>query len=236
MVSLPKWPKSRQSLWKISRRLLPSVSDRISLVPTVAYKCACYAFVVHITHCPCNNSVTYMVDCTGQSRTHDSPPPSFDLLTLDTTRDPYFLDISLPACKLCLVATAGMDRLHLGSLLLDLRAAGNNAKSEEGNETWFPLTPDFLGAGLLTNFSTSDESVALLADLLADPGIGFEAECRVTNPYLVVRCSLIPSDGRGGDWRRKPKKDRSRSLRRVFAELRHGWDIAGDRVLAKRVS
>lgn len=131
-----------------------------------------------------------------------------------------------------------MDRVQLGTLQLDLRATGEAALSNTATSTWFPLTTDFLDAGLLNNFSTSDDLVTLLAELLADPGIGFGADCQVAPPHLVVRCSLIPSDGHGGDWRKRPKKDRSRTLRRLFAALKHGWDGdgGGDWVLAKRVS
>jgi hypothetical protein len=126
-----------------------------------------------------------------------------------------------------------MDRVQLGTLLLDLRAADPNAAI---NPTWFALTSQFIDAGLLTNFSTSDELVALLSDLLADPGIAFQAQCRVAHPHLVVRCSLIPSDGRGGNWGNRPVKDRGRALRKLFGNLRDGWDGEGDWVLARRVS
>ena len=129
-----------------------------------------------------------------------------------------------------------MDRVQLGTLQLDLRAGGEVQDPDEADSTWFRLTPDSINAGLLTNLSTSDELVALLAELLDDPGIGFEADCRVGRPHLTVRCSLIPSDGRGGDWRKKPRKDRSRALRRLFAKLKNGWDGEGEQVLAKRVS
>lgn len=129
-----------------------------------------------------------------------------------------------------------MDRVQLGTLHLDFRAGGEVQEPNEASSTWFRLTPDFINAGLLTNLSTSDELVALLAEILDDPGIGFEAECRVGPPHLVVRCSLIPSDGRGGDWRKKPRKDRTRSLRRLFNKLKNGWDGEGGWILAKRVS
>ena len=131
-----------------------------------------------------------------------------------------------------------MDRVQLGTLHLDLRALGVDTEpgSEEADQAWFSLTPDFIGAGFLTDISTSDEVVALLAELLADPGIGFQAEFRVASPYIVVRCSLFPSDGRGGDWRKKPKKDRNKALRKLFAGLKSGWHGGEDWVLAKRVS
>jgi hypothetical protein len=129
-----------------------------------------------------------------------------------------------------------MDRVQLGTVHLDLRATAEVEEPDEANQTWFCLTPDFINAGLLTNLSTSDELVALLSELLDDPGIGFEAECRVEPPQLVVRCSLVPSDGRGGDWRKKPRKDRARALRRLYAGLKSGWDGGGDRVLVKRAS
>jgi hypothetical protein len=129
-----------------------------------------------------------------------------------------------------------MERVQLGTLNLDLRAAGEVQEPNEADPTWFRLTPDFINAGLLTNLSTSDELVTLLSELLDDSGIKFEAECRVGRPHLVVRCSLIPSDGRGGDWRKKPRKDRARSLRRLFNKLKNGWDGKGDWILAKRVS
>ena len=128
-----------------------------------------------------------------------------------------------------------MDRVQLGTLQLDLRAGGEVQDPGEADSTWFRLTPDSINAGLLTNLSTSDELVALLAELLDDPGIGFEADCRVGRPHLTVRCSLIPSDGRGGDWRKKPRKDRSRALRRLFNKLNNGWDGEGDWILAKKV-
>jgi hypothetical protein len=135
-----------------------------------------------------------------------------------------------------LVTIIQMDRVQLGTLHLDLRAGGEVQEPYEANSTWFRLTPDFINAGLLTNLSTSDELVALLSELLDDPGIGFEADCRVGRPHLVVRCSLISSDGRGGDWRKKPRKDRAQSLRRLFNKLKNGWDGEGDWILAKRVS
>jgi len=129
-----------------------------------------------------------------------------------------------------------MDRVQLGTLQLDLRAGGEVQEPNEANSTWFRLTPDFINAGLLPPSPTTDELVTLLAELLEDPGIGFEAECRVGRSHLVVRCSLIPSDGRGGDWRKKPRKDRARALRRLFSKLKNGWDGEGDWILAKRVS
>ena len=129
-----------------------------------------------------------------------------------------------------------MDRVQLGTLQLDLRAGGEVQEPNEANSTWFRLTPDFINAGLLPPSPTTDELVTLLAELLEDPGIGFEAECRVGRSHLVVRCSLIPSDGRGGDWRKKPRKDRARVLRRLFNKLNNGWDGEGDWILAKRVS
>ena len=128
-----------------------------------------------------------------------------------------------------------MDRVQLGTLQLDLRAGGEVQDPDEADSTWFRFTRDSINAGLLTNLSTSDELVALLAELLDDPGIGFEADCRVGRPHLTVRCSLSPSDGRGGDWRNKPKKDRSRALRRLFNKLNNGWDGEGDWILAKKV-
>jgi hypothetical protein len=129
-----------------------------------------------------------------------------------------------------------MDRVQLGTLHLDLRAEGEVQEPNEACSTWFRLTPNSISAGLLTNLSTSDELVTLLAELLEDPGIGFQAECRIKPAHLVVRCSLIPSDGRGGDWRKKPKKDRARALRRLFNKLNSGWDGGGDWILAKTVS
>jgi hypothetical protein len=135
-----------------------------------------------------------------------------------------------------LVTIIQMDRVQLGTLHLDLRAGGEVQEPNEASSTWFRLTPDFINAGLLTNLSTSDELVALLAELLEDPGVGFKAECRIKPAHLVVRCSLIPSDGRGGDWRKKPRKDRARALRRLFNKLKNGWDGEGDWILAKRVS
>jgi hypothetical protein len=126
-----------------------------------------------------------------------------------------------------------MDRVQLGTIHLDLRAADVNAAIKPA---WFALTPQFIDAGLLTNFSTSDELIALLKELLADPGIAFQAQCRVAHPHLVVRCSLIPSDGRGGDWGNRPGKDRSRALRKLFGNLKDDWDGEGNWVLARRVS
>jgi len=134
-----------------------------------------------------------------------------------------------------LVTIIQMDRVRLGTLHLDSRAGREAREPDEADSTWFRLTPDFINAGLLADLSTSDELVALLSELLDDPGIGFEAECRIESPHLVTRCSLIPSDGRGGDWRKKSRKDRARALRRLFAKLKNGWDGEGDWVLAKRV-
>jgi len=129
-----------------------------------------------------------------------------------------------------------MDRVQLGILYLDLRAGREVQEPNEEDSTWFRLTPDFINAGLLADLSTSDELVGLLSELLDDPGTGFESECRVDSPHIIARCSLIPSDGRGGDWRKKPRKDRARALRRLFAKLKSGWDGEGDWVLAKKVS
>ena len=126
-----------------------------------------------------------------------------------------------------------MDRVQLGTIHLDLRAPDANTVA---NPTWFALTPQFINAGLLTNFSSSEELVALLAELLLDPGISFQAECQVAHPHLVVRCSLIPSDGRGGNWRNRPVKDRGRALRKLFGSLQDVWDREGNWVLARKVS
>ena len=135
-----------------------------------------------------------------------------------------------------LVTIIQMDRVQLGTLYLDLRAGREAQEPNEEDSTWFRLTPDFINAGLLANLSTSDELIALLSELLDDPGIGFESELRVESPHIIARCSLIPSDGRGGDWRKKPRKDRARALRRLFAKLKNGWAGEGEQVLAKRVS
>lgn len=135
-----------------------------------------------------------------------------------------------------LVTIIQMDRVQLGTLHLDLRAGREVQEPDEADSTWFRLTPDFINAGLLADLSTSDELIVLLSELLDDSGIGFESECRVESPHMIARCSLIPSDGRGGDWRKKPRKDRSRALRRLFAKLKIGWDGEGEQVLAKRVS
>jgi hypothetical protein len=129
-----------------------------------------------------------------------------------------------------------MDRLQLGTLRLDLRVKEEDPSLTTEDRIWLPLTSESIDAGLWTDLSTSEEMISLLAELLADPGIAFEAEGRVASPHLIVRCSLIPSDGSGSDWRKKPRKDRSRVLRRLFAELRAGWDGEGDCVMAKRVS
>jgi len=128
-----------------------------------------------------------------------------------------------------------MDRVQLGTLHLDLRGGGEVQEPDEAYSTWFQLTPDFINAGLLNNLSTSDELIALLSELLEDPGIEFVAECRVVWPHSVVRCSLIASDGRESDWRKKPRKDRARALRRLFNKLKNGWDGGGDWILAKKV-
>jgi hypothetical protein len=130
----------------------------------------------------------------------------------------------------------GGDRVQLGTLLLNLRAPEAQA-DQEATTSWFALTPEFINSGLFANISTSDDYISLLSELLADPGIEFRAECRVSHPFLIVRCSIIPSDGKGGDWRKKPKKNRSRSLSRLFDGLRAGWDGQVDdrRLLAKRV-
>jgi hypothetical protein len=101
---------------------------------------------------------------------------------------------------------------------------------------WIPITLDFIDSGLLDAFTPSSELIGLLGTLLADPGIGLEAECRPSESRLVVRCSLIPSDGRGADWRNKPKKDRGRALKKLFQHLRSGWYGEGDLVLARGVS
>jgi hypothetical protein len=132
-----------------------------------------------------------------------------------------------------------MDRVQLGTLLLDLRTKDLDDCSSvsEASETgWIPVTSSFIDSGLLDDLTISSELVALLAELLADPGIGFEASCRPWRSNLVVRCSLITSDGRGADWRKKPKRDRGRALKSLFRYLRSGWYGEGELLLARRVS
>jgi len=128
-----------------------------------------------------------------------------------------------------------MDRLQLGTLRLDLTAALAPVVSASTNSRWFTITPDIIESPLWRYSTTSENTINLLSDLITDPGIGFEAQYQVSSPVLLVRCSLIPSDGRGGDWSLKPRKDRGQTLERLFSGLWDGWDGGGDHLLAERV-
>jgi hypothetical protein len=132
-----------------------------------------------------------------------------------------------------------MDRVQLGVLHLDLHPVDLEDCAIALGDTeagWIPITLGFIDSGLLDSFTPSAELVSLLNTLLADPGIGFEAECRPSDSRLVVRCSLIPSDGRGADWRNRPKRDRGRALKKLFQHLRSGWYGGGDLLLVRCVS
>jgi hypothetical protein len=131
-----------------------------------------------------------------------------------------------------------MDRLQLGILQLDLTATQGipaPAAAAATNPRWFRITPDIIDSPLWRYSTTSEDTIDLLSDLITDPGIGFEAQYRISSPHLLVRCSLLPSDGRGGDWQLRPQKDRGETLKRLFSDLRDGWDEGGDRLLAERV-
>lgn len=127
-----------------------------------------------------------------------------------------------------------MDRIKLGvvhvPLFQDSSRSGSNLATSSTN-FWSPLTPD-----LLTCIVPESELSSVLVALLLDPGIRFEAECQPIGDDLVVRCSLVPSDGQGSNWRTKAKGDRSKLLKKLFYELRTGWDGGGDWLMATTVS
>lgn len=128
-----------------------------------------------------------------------------------------------------------MDRIKLGVVHLALPQGEIpfNGLASSSTNSWSPVTPD-----LLTCIAPESELTSVLVGLLLDPGIRFEAQCQIIEDALVVRCSLVPSDGQGSDWRRKGKGSRMKLLKRLFYELRTGWDgeRGQDWVLATNVS
>lgn len=118
-----------------------------------------------------------------------------------------------------------MDRIQLGVVHLPTSAGAGGLDPDlatSSTNPWCPLTTD-----LLTCLSYGSELSSTLIALLQDPGISFEAQCQVIEGDLVVRCSLLPSDAGGSNWRRKGKLDRSKLLKKLFYDLRSGWDGAG---------
>lgn len=127
-----------------------------------------------------------------------------------------------------------MDRINVGVIHLPLPQTLSESPSVLASTSanpWSPLTPD-----LLTCLAAESELSTVLVNLLLDSGIRFGAQCQVVKDELVVRCSLVPSDGQGSDWKQKARLDRSKLLKKLFYELRTGWDGGGDWVMETQVS
>lgn len=129
-----------------------------------------------------------------------------------------------------------MDRVQLGAIYLPSHDSDHAESSSAAATTWSPVTSDKIRSGFLSSLSPAEETIVLLRDLLGDPGINFEAEYQRCDGKLAVRCSLIPSDGRGGNWRKRSRVDRAKLLKRLFLELKSGWEGGGDWLLASLVS
>ena len=127
-----------------------------------------------------------------------------------------------------------MDRVNLGVVHLPLSesiADSPPSLASSSTNSWSPVTCD-----LLSCIAPASALTTVLVGLISDPGIRFEAECQVIRDVLAVRCSLVPLDGQGSDWRKKAKGDRSKLLKKLFYELRAGWDGGGDWIMATTVS
>ena len=122
--------------------------------------------------------------------------------------------------------------LQLGSLVLDLEAGHSLVLDEK----WYPLTPQIIHS---IDWPTSSRDLAsTIGFLLQDEGLGFTATYKREVVGLVVRVSIAPSDDPTSLWKRTSdhKGKRSSHLKKLFYELRQGWDGQGDWLMKRSVS
>ena len=122
--------------------------------------------------------------------------------------------------------------VQVGTLNLQLESG----PSQSENTPWVSLSVD-----VLETFTVRDEylePVTALAALLRHPGIELAARYRIRKDTLVIRISLLPSDGLGSVWKQVVDRSamRRRSLSQLFRHLQDDWDGGGAFLLANKVS
>jgi hypothetical protein len=114
--------------------------------------------------------------------------------------------------------------IALGSLSFTLKVGTSTASKE-----YQPLTTRWLHSGI---FNEDHEStIETLLFLLGD-GIGFGGEVSTTPEIAIVRVWMIPRDT--APWSRR-SSSRGRYLKRLFYDLKKGWDGDGENLMSMNV-